>query len=154
MPAQSVSCDGEISVVHSHWSRSNEARLSLVKSFIVLLRQCLLCHKEPACYIQSPLLGAFACSLLVLYGTRDTTVATLSTNESRACYDVDQWESTRLVVMVREGEGRGGGRIVNSNVSLLHRSSDYTATHCITITASSTQLKIFHKLKIFRSTPG
>ena len=37
-----------ISVVHSHWSRFNEARLSLVKSFIVLLRQSLLCHKEPA----------------------------------------------------------------------------------------------------------
>ena len=51
------------SVVRSHWSRSNEARLSLVESFIVLLRQCLLCHKEPAPRIQSPLLGAF-CLLL------------------------------------------------------------------------------------------
>ena len=29
------------SVLHSHWSRLNEARLSLVESFIVLLRQCL-----------------------------------------------------------------------------------------------------------------
>ena len=28
-----------------HWSRLNEARLSLVESFIVLLHQCLLCHK-------------------------------------------------------------------------------------------------------------
>ena len=37
----------------SHWSRW----------FIVLLRQCLLCHKEPARRIQSPLLGAF-CLLL------------------------------------------------------------------------------------------
>ena len=37
--------------------------LSLVESFIVLLRQCLLCHKEPARRIQSPLLGAF-CLLL------------------------------------------------------------------------------------------
>ena len=36
------------SVVHSHWSRFNEARLLLVESFIVLLCQCLLCHKEPA----------------------------------------------------------------------------------------------------------
>ena len=27
-----------ISLLHSHWSRSNEARLSLVESFIVLLR--------------------------------------------------------------------------------------------------------------------
>ena len=33
--------------------------LSLVESFTVLLRQCLLCHKEPARRIQSPLLGAF-----------------------------------------------------------------------------------------------
>ena len=46
------------SVVHSHWSRLNEAQLSLVESFIVLRRQCLLCHKEPAPRIQSPLLGA------------------------------------------------------------------------------------------------
>ena len=37
----------------SHWSRW----------FIVLLRQCLLCHKEPVRRIQSPLLGAF-CLLL------------------------------------------------------------------------------------------
>ena len=37
--------------------------LSLVESFIMLLRQCLLCHKEPAPRIQSPLLGAF-CLLL------------------------------------------------------------------------------------------
>ena len=37
--------------------------LSLVKSFIVLLRQCLLCHKEPARHIQRPLPGAF-CLLL------------------------------------------------------------------------------------------
>ena len=50
-------------VVHSHWSRLNEARLSLVQSLIVLLRQCLLCHKEPARRIQSPLQGAF-CLLL------------------------------------------------------------------------------------------
>ena len=45
-------------VVHSHWSRLNEAWLSLVESFIVLLRQCLLCHKEPARRIQNPLLVA------------------------------------------------------------------------------------------------
>ena len=51
------------SVVHSHWSRSSEARLSLVESFIVLLHQCLLCHKEPDPRVQSPLLGAF-CLLL------------------------------------------------------------------------------------------
>ena len=51
----------------SHWSR-------------VLLAPALLCHKEPARRIQSPLLGAlerkiplggyFACSSLVLYGIR------------------------------------------------------------------------------------
>ena len=37
-------------VVHSHWSRSNEARLSLVESFIVLLRQLqLIASKAPYC---------------------------------------------------------------------------------------------------------
>ena len=51
----------QASVLHSHWSSSNEARLSLVESFIAPV---LLCHKEPACRIQSP------CSSLVLYGTR------------------------------------------------------------------------------------
>ena len=49
------------SVVHSHWSRLNETRLSLVQSFIVLLRQCLLCHKEPARSKQkAPSRGLFA----------------------------------------------------------------------------------------------
>ena len=32
----------QVSVVHSYWSRLIEARLSLVESFRVLLRQCLL----------------------------------------------------------------------------------------------------------------
>ena len=36
------------SVVHSHWSSSNEARLSLVDSFRVLLAPAILCHKEIA----------------------------------------------------------------------------------------------------------
>ena len=35
------------SLLHSHWSRLIKPRLSLVESFIVMLRQCLLCHKEP-----------------------------------------------------------------------------------------------------------
>ena len=58
----------EMSRLGSHWSR-------------VLLAPALLCHKEPARRIQSPLLGAlerkiplggyFACSSLVLYGIRD-----------------------------------------------------------------------------------
>ena len=51
------------SLVHSHWSRLKEARLSLVESFIVLLRQCLFCDKEYAPRIQSPPLGTF-CLLL------------------------------------------------------------------------------------------
>ena len=51
------------SVVHSHWSRFNEAQLSLVESFRVLLAPAVLCHKEPARRIQSPLLGDF-CLLL------------------------------------------------------------------------------------------
>ena len=36
------------SVVHSHWSRNVEARLSLVERFRVLLAPVILCHKEPA----------------------------------------------------------------------------------------------------------
>ena len=39
-----------------------------VEDFSQELLQCLLCHKEPARHIQSPLLGA--CSSLVLYGIR------------------------------------------------------------------------------------
>ena len=64
----------------SHWSSSYITALSLVESFRVLLAPALLCHKEPARRIQSPLLGAlerkiplggyFACSSLVLYGIR------------------------------------------------------------------------------------
>ena len=64
----------------SHWSSSYITALSLVESFIMLLAPTLLCHKEPARRIQSPLLGAlerkiplggyFACSSLVLYGIR------------------------------------------------------------------------------------
>ena len=38
----------QASVLHSHWSRFNEARLSLVESFIVLLAPAVVCHKEPA----------------------------------------------------------------------------------------------------------
>ena len=34
------------SVLHSHWSRSTEARLSLVESFIVLLRQLSYARKN------------------------------------------------------------------------------------------------------------
>ena len=60
------------SLVHSHWSRNVEARLSLVESNAA---PALLCHKEPARRIQSPLLGALErkipCSSLVLYGIRD-----------------------------------------------------------------------------------
>ena len=65
------------SLVHSHWSRNVEVCLSLVES---VAAPALLCHKEPARRIQSPLLGAlerkiplggyFACSSLVLYGIR------------------------------------------------------------------------------------
>ena len=40
--------------LHSHWSSSNETRLSLVKSFIVLLAPALLCHKEPARASKAP----------------------------------------------------------------------------------------------------
>ena len=66
------------SVLHSHWSSSNEALLSLVESFRVLLRQ--QCPKEPARRIQTPYYGLWnakrpkgsflACPSLVLYGMR------------------------------------------------------------------------------------
>ena len=51
---------GPISVLHSHWSRNVEACLSLVESFMMLLRQLsyALCSG-----IQSPLLGGL-CLLL------------------------------------------------------------------------------------------
>ena len=38
----------EVSVLHSHWSSSNEARLSLVEIFRVLLAPAVLCHREPS----------------------------------------------------------------------------------------------------------
>ena len=60
-------------VLHYHWSRYNETRLSLVQSFRVLLAPTILCNKEPARCIQSPLLWAMecgfgSCSSLVVYG--------------------------------------------------------------------------------------
>ena len=54
------------------------------------------CDKEPARRIQSPLLEALdrkeplVCDELVLYGIRDTGVATLSTNLSRASLSLNQ----------------------------------------------------------------
>ena len=70
----------------SNWSSSYFTALLLVKSFMMLLAPALLCHKEPARRIQSPLLGAlerkillggyFACSSLVLYGIRELAPAT------------------------------------------------------------------------------
>ena len=38
----------QVSVLHYHWSTSNEARLSLVESFRVMPVPAFLCHKEPA----------------------------------------------------------------------------------------------------------
>ena len=43
-----------LSVLHSHWSRYYEARLSLVESFRVLLGPEILCHKEPSQHMKSP----------------------------------------------------------------------------------------------------
>ena len=45
---------GQVSVLHYHWSRSNEARLSLVESFRVLLAPAVLCHKEPTRASKAP----------------------------------------------------------------------------------------------------
>ena len=53
----------EFRVEHSHWSRNVQAWLSLVETFKMLkyfhsvATPALLCHKEPARRIQSPLLG-------------------------------------------------------------------------------------------------
>ena len=57
-------------MVHSHWSRSNEARLSLVESFIVLLRQHSYAIKNQQGASKKPLVGGFGCDELVLYGIR------------------------------------------------------------------------------------
>ena len=57
-----LSCRG---VLHSHWSRSNQARLSLVESFRVFLAPAILCHKVPA---RRKVFMAMA--KLVLYGIR------------------------------------------------------------------------------------
>ena len=48
-------------VLQSHWSRSNEAWISMVESFR------MLCHKDPALRIQSPLVDSL---LVVLSGIR------------------------------------------------------------------------------------
>ena len=74
----------------SHWSKASP----------VMLAPAILCHKEPARRIQSPLLGAlerkipqggyFACSSLVLYGIRELAPALLSTNERQASTFLDQ----------------------------------------------------------------
>ena len=64
-----------------------------VEDFSEELLWCLLCHKEPASRIQSPLLGAF-CLLLAgsLWHKRHWQINTieLSTNESRTSLALDQ----------------------------------------------------------------
>ena len=52
-PVEVVVCRDQARVLHSYWSKANEARLSLVESFRVLLAQTILCHKEQARRIQS-----------------------------------------------------------------------------------------------------
>ena len=52
-------------MVHSHWSRMVEVWLSLVQSFIVLLRQISYAIKNQL------LVGGFGCEKLVLYGIRE-----------------------------------------------------------------------------------
>ena len=57
------------------WMCSRLVHLDVEDRSEELLAPALLCHKEPARHIQSPLLkcthGYFSCSSLVLYGTRD-----------------------------------------------------------------------------------
>ena len=48
----------QTSVLHSHWSRSNEPRLSLVESFRVLLAPAKLCHKDSYHARKGPIVGA------------------------------------------------------------------------------------------------
>ena len=49
--------DFKVSVVHSHWSRNDEARLSLVESFIVLLRQLSYAIKNQLGHPKPPTRG-------------------------------------------------------------------------------------------------
>ena len=58
------SLDYQASVLHSHWSTSNEAWLSLVESFIVLLvLVALLCHKVTYRRSKEPKASLSECSL-------------------------------------------------------------------------------------------
>ena len=59
----------KISLVHSHWSRNVKAWLSLVESFIVLLRQLSYAIKNQLGHPKPPT-RVFACPTLVLYGIR------------------------------------------------------------------------------------
>ena len=54
----------QVSVLHSHWSRSIEARLSLVESFPSVASPAILCHKEPARAYKDQT-GLYGCSWLV-----------------------------------------------------------------------------------------
>ena len=63
--SQTTTSDGQPSlqvtpgVLHSHWSRSNQARPSLVKRISVLLEPAIICHKEPgpSWFFKAKLLG-------------------------------------------------------------------------------------------------
>ena len=69
-PGPSNDTSHQASVLHSHWSRKVEARLSLVESFIVLLRQLSYAIKNQLGHPKPPT-RVFACSSLVLYGIRE-----------------------------------------------------------------------------------
>ena len=68
-------------LVHSHWSRNVEARLSLVERIIVMLRQLSYAIKNHRGASKIPLVGGILCSKapsrglwmpeLVLYGIRE-----------------------------------------------------------------------------------
>ena len=62
----------DISLVHSHWSRNVEARLSLVERIIVMLRQLSYAIKNQLGHPKP------ACSSLVLYGIRAPIIGELA----------------------------------------------------------------------------
>ena len=60
---------GRTSVLRSHWSRTNDVLLSLVKMVHSVALPALLCHKEPPWGFQSPFWD-ISCLLPVLHGIR------------------------------------------------------------------------------------
>ena len=90
-----------------------------------------LCHKEPARSKQNtplgvfgvskPLVGGFGCDELVLYGIRDTGVATLSTNEGGP--------HCLVAVAVQGGPEEEGLHAGEGNHAAVHRGHHVVISH-------------------------